>query len=163
MSWIALKMLTGDRAKYLGILFGVAFATLLMAQQMSLFVGVMLRTASQIRDVQEADIWVMDPRVEHVDEVNPLPELDLQRARGVPGVAWAVPFYKGMVQARVEAGTFRQVILLGIDDATLVGGPRELFLGELADLRQPDAIVIDRAGYHLLWPGEPLRLGRTLE
>src|SRR5262249_28929051 len=119
MSWIALKMLTGDRAKYLGILFGVAFATLLMAQQMSLFVGVMLRTAGRVRDVQEADIGVMDPRVQHVDEVKSLPELDLQRVRGVSGVAWAVPFYKGQVQARVDAGDFRQVILLGIDDATL--------------------------------------------
>jgi putative ABC transport system permease protein len=156
-------MLTGDRVKYLGILFGVAFATLLMAEQMSLFVGVMLRTTSQIRDVQEADVWVMDPRVQHVDEIKPLPDLDLQRVRGVPGVAWAVPFYKGLVQAHLEAGRLRQVLLLGIDDATLVGGPRRLFLGELADLRRPDAVVIDLAGYHLLWPGEPLRLGRTLE
>ena len=53
MSWIALKMLTGDRSKYFGIIFGVAFAALLMAQQMAIFVGIMLRTTSQIRDVQE--------------------------------------------------------------------------------------------------------------
>src|SRR5437879_1138527 len=44
MNWVALKMLTGDRAKYLGIVFGVAFATLLMAQQTSMFVGIMART-----------------------------------------------------------------------------------------------------------------------
>src|SRR5919108_351824 len=99
MSWIALKMLTGDRAKYLGIIFGVAFASLLMAQQMSMFVGVMLRTTSQIRDVQEADLWVMDPRVQYVEEIKPLPDTDLQRVRGVPGVAWAVPLAKGLVQA----------------------------------------------------------------
>jgi putative ABC transport system permease protein len=155
-------MLTGDRAKYLGIVFGVAFATLLMAQQMSMFIGVMLRTTSQVRDVQEADVWVMDPRVEHVDETKPLRETDLQRVRGIAGVAWAVPFSKGLVQGRTEKG-YRQVLLLGIDDATLVGGPRQMVLGNLADLRQPGAIVMDLAGYHLLWPGEPLVLGKVLE
>jgi hypothetical protein len=30
MTWIALKMLTGDRGKYLAILFGVAFPSLLI-------------------------------------------------------------------------------------------------------------------------------------
>jgi putative ABC transport system permease protein len=32
MTWIALKMLTGNRGKYLGIILGIAFATLLIAQ-----------------------------------------------------------------------------------------------------------------------------------
>ena len=32
MNWIALRMLTGDRSKYLGLVFGVTFATLLMTQ-----------------------------------------------------------------------------------------------------------------------------------
>jgi putative ABC transport system permease protein len=31
MGAIAIKMLLGDRAKYLGLVFGVTFATLLMA------------------------------------------------------------------------------------------------------------------------------------
>ena len=48
MNWVALKMLTGDRAKYLGIVFGVAFATLLMAQQSAIFCGLMRFTVSQI-------------------------------------------------------------------------------------------------------------------
>src|SRR3954465_16096114 len=48
MNWVALRMLTGDRSKYLGIIFGVTFATLLMAQQMSIFTGIMARTGSQI-------------------------------------------------------------------------------------------------------------------
>ncbi len=163
MSWIALKMLTGDRGKYLGIIFGVAFASLLMAQQMAIFVGIMRRTTSQIRDVTDAGLWVMDPATRYVDEVRPLTDTDLQRVRGVPGVAWAVPFYKGLVQVRAADGTFRQVILLGLDDATLIGGPRTLVRGTLADLRRPDAVIVDEAGYDLLWPGEPVTLGKTLE
>ncbi len=163
MNWVALRMLTGDRAKYIGIVFGVAFATLLMAQQASIFVGLMRNTTSQIRDVEGAGIWVMDPNVRFVDDVKPLSENDLYRVRGVPGVAWAVRFYKGLARARFEDGNFQQFILLGLDDATLVGAPRDIVLGSLADLRRPDAVIIDEAGYRYLWPGEELALGRTYE
>jgi putative ABC transport system permease protein len=163
MNWVALKMLTGDRVKYLGIVFGVAFATLLMAQQSSIFCGLMLNTTSQIRDIEGADIWVMDPNVRFVDDVKPLLDDDLYRVRGVPGVEWAVRLYKGQSRARFQDGNFQQFILLGLDDATLVGAPREILLGSLADLRQPDAVLIDEAGYHYLWPGEPLEVGRTFE
>ena len=37
-------MLTGDRAKYLGIVAGVTFAALLIAQQASIACGLLLRT-----------------------------------------------------------------------------------------------------------------------
>jgi putative ABC transport system permease protein len=156
-------MLTGDRSKYLGIIFGVAFATLLMAQQVSIFAGIMKRTASQILDVRDADIWVMDNKVRYIDEVPGLPETDLQRVRGVPGVAWAVKLYKGQVRARLEGGDFRNVILFGLDDATLVGAPTEMIHGSLADLRQPDAVIVDKAGHEYMWPGQPFVAGRTFE
>jgi putative ABC transport system permease protein len=156
-------MLTGDRSKYLGIIFGVSFATLLMAQQVSIFAGIMKRTASQILDVRDADIWVMDNKVRYVDEVPGLPDTDLDRVRGAPGVDWAVRLYKGQVRARLSDGNFRTVILFGLDDATLVGAPQELVAGRLADLRRPDAVIIDTAGYEYMWPGEPVRLNRVFE
>ena len=130
MNWIALKMLTGNKGKYLGIILGIAFATLLIAQQASIFCGLMLQTSGQIRDIQGADIWVMDPNVQFSDDVKPLSESDLYRVRGVPGVAWAVRLYKGLTRSRLDDGNFQQTILLGLDDATLVGasaehGPRQ--------------------------------------
>jgi putative ABC transport system permease protein len=163
MSWIAWKMLTGDRSKYLGIIFGVAFATLLMAHQVSIFAGIMRRTTSQIRDIHEAKIWVMHPESKYVDEIEPLSETDLPRIRGVEGVDWAVRFYKGLLRARLPDGNFRQVIVLGLDDATLVGAPQTMVMGTLADLRRPDAVLLDESGYKYLWPDEPFELGKTLE
>ena len=163
MNWIALKMLTGDRSKYFGIIFGVTFATFLMAQQVSVFARIIARTANQIQDVRDADIWVMDNKTRYVDEVPGLPETDLQRVRGVDGVAWAVRLYKGQIRARLADGNFRIVLLMGLDDATLVGAPAEMIAGSLADLSQPDAVIIDKAGYEFMWPGEPVRLGRTFE
>jgi putative ABC transport system permease protein len=163
MSWIAWKMLTGDRSKYLGIVFGVAFASLLMAHQVSIFVGIMRRTTSQIRDVHEAEIWVMHPDTRYIEEIEPLRETDLDRVRGVSGVEWGVRLYKGLLRARLPSGDFRQVIVMGLDDATLVGAPETIVMGSLADLRRPDAVLLDESGYKYLWPGEPFELGKTLE
>ena len=38
-----------------------------------------------------------------------------------------------------------------------------MLLGSWERLREPDSVVVDKAGYILLFPGEPLELGRTLE
>src|SRR5499433_3071694 len=163
MNFVAIKMLTGDRAKYLGLIFAIAFASFLLENQSSIFAGVVLRTASQIVDVTDADIWVMDPNTQYVDEIRALTENDLYRVRSVPGVQWAVRLFKGLPRAKAADGKFRVVILMGLDDATLVGAPGRMLLGSVADLSQPDAIVIDEAGYRFFFPGAPLSLGRTLE
>lgn len=163
MHWIALKMLTGDRNKFLGIVFGVMFASLLISHQISIFVGILKRTASQVLDVADADIWVMDPKVRYIEEVYPLLETDLYRVRGVEGVAWGVRLYKGLLRARMTDGNFRNVILLGLDDASLVGAPRKMVLGGMDDLRRPDAVIVDTAGFTYMWPGEPPATGKVME
>jgi putative ABC transport system permease protein len=154
MNWVALRMLTGDPSKYLGIVFGVTFATLLMSQQMSIFAGIMGRTGSQIVDVSEADVWVMDSKVRFIDEIPALPEDTLQRVRGVDGVAWAVKLYKGNVRCRLADGNFRNAILFGLDDATLVGAPPKMLAGTFDALRVPDGVIVDKAGYEYMWPEE---------
>jgi len=163
MAVIALKMLFGDRAKYLGLIFGVAFATLLIAQQGGLFVGLMTRTANVIADAQEVDIWVMDPQARYLDTTRSLRPTELPRVRGVAGVAWAVPLYKSTIPLKTLDGRIENTMMLGVDDATLIGATGRWVMGSLADLRRPDAVAIDQAGYQRLWPGEPLRLGRELE
>ncbi|WP_169978079.1 ABC transporter permease [Tautonia rosea] len=163
MNRIALRMLMGDRGKYLGLIFGVTFATHLMSQQVSIFMGIVSRTGNAILDVRDADIWVMDERVRFVDEAPPMPDSDLMRVRGVPGVSWAVPLYKGAARARLEDGEVRNLMLTGLDDASLVGAPSHLIAGRLDDLRRPDAVILDTAGYEWMWGKEPYRLGRTFQ
>src|SRR5262247_1983855 len=163
MSFVALRMLTHDRAKYLGLIFAIAFSTFLLENQTSIFASIMKRTSNLILDVTDADIWVMDKKTQYIDEVKTLTDNDLYRVRGVPGVQWAVRLFKGQPRAKAPDGTFRVVIMMGLDDATLVGAPGRMLLGSTADLSQPDAIIIDRAGYMFFFPGQPLSLGRTLE
>jgi len=165
MNFVALRMLTGDRAKYIGLIFAIAFSTFLLENQSSIFAGIMKRTTSQILDVTDADIWVMDKKTLYIDEVKALTDNDLYRVRSVPGVRWAVRLFKGQPRAKALDGTFRVVIMLGLDDASLVGAPArdKMLLGAVDALRQPDAVIIDRVGYSFLFPGQPLELGRTLE
>ncbi|MFN9230227.1 MAG: ABC transporter permease [Planctomycetota bacterium] len=163
MNWVAWRMLVGDTTKYLGLVFGISFATVLMTQQISIFVGIMKRTASQVLDVRDAPIWVTDSKTRFIDEAPGLPDSDLMRVRGVAEVAWAVKLYKGQVTARLANGDFRAVVLFGLDDHSLVGAPCEMLAGSLSDLNQPDAVIIDKAGHEYMWPGQPLELGREFE
>ena len=164
MSWIAIKMLMGDRAKFLGIVMGLTFAALLINQQGSIFCGLMLRTCGQITDITGADLWVMDPTVRYIDDVKPMLENNLNRVRGVEGVLWAVPLYKGTARAKInpdisrgnQATVIEQVILLGLDDTSLVGAPHnsKILAGKLRDLRQPDAVIVDNVRLSKLYPNE---------
>ena len=163
MHFVAVRMLTGDRAKYLGLVFAIAFSSFLIAQQVSIFAGLLDRIRSQILDVWDADIWVMDKATQYIDEVYALRDDELYKVRGVPGVEWAVPLFKGQPVARALNGRFRAVILLGLDDSTLTGAPRKMILGSIESLREPDAVIIDLAGYHFLFPGQKPALGQVLE
>jgi putative ABC transport system permease protein len=146
MNHIALKMLMGDRGKYLGIVMGLTFASLIMTQQPAIFLGLMTRTFSFISDVGLPDIWVMDSKVQFVDDIKPLQDTELYRVRGISGVEWAMPMYKGMLKARLADGTFQTCILVGLDDATLIGGPPVMLEGKLEDLRRSDSVIVDVDG-----------------
>ncbi len=164
MNFVAWQMLNADRAKYLGLIFAIAFSTFLMSHQTSIFFGLMDRTRSQITDVRDADIWVMDPKTQYLDEVKALPDQDLYRVRGVAGVQWAVPLLKSTARAKVHTdGKFRAVILMGLDDGSLVGAPRSMALGYFDSLREPESIILDRVGYRFFFPGEPMTTGRQIE
>ncbi len=142
---IALLMLFRDRAKYVMLVVGLTFCSLLMTQQTSVFCGIMLWTTATVRNI-DAKVWVFDAKVEQVNEVIPLREIEVTRVRSIPGVEWAVPLYLGIEQARLGDGSFQNVQLTGLDTATFVGRPMEILKGRVEDLRLPDAVIIDQVG-----------------
>jgi putative ABC transport system permease protein len=165
-------MLVGDRAKYLGIITGLTFASLLITQQAGIFIGLMIRTYGFITDMGYPDIWVMDPKVQYFDDVKPMQDTQLYRVRSVQGVEWAVPLFKSLIKARMENGTFQTCFVMGLDDATLIGGPPEMAEGSLADLRRSDAVIVDEIGATTKLarpprdpdgPRIPLQVGDTIE
>ncbi|MBI5598976.1 MAG: FtsX-like permease family protein [Deltaproteobacteria bacterium] len=170
MYYTALKLLVGDRSKYMGIIMGLTFASFIMTQQPAIFVGLMARTFSFITDLGQPDIWAMDPKVQFIDDVKPVQDTQLYRVRGVEGVEWAVPLYKGLLKARLENGNFQTCNVIGLDDATLIGGPAIMLEGRLEDLRRSDSVIVDVEGANTklartLPSGErvPLKIGGSLE
>ncbi len=168
---IALKMLIEDSAKFIGMVLSLSFSAIIITQQTAIFKGVMKRTYSTITDTAVADIWVMDPNVKYIDDILPLRDTDLFRVRSIQGVKWAVPFFKGLIRARMTTGQFQTCILIGIDDSTLIGAPHTMLEGKIEDLSGPDAVIVNKVGTEdklarYQGPGLPkipLRVGDQLE
>src|SRR6185295_12332171 len=95
-----------------------------------------------ISDTGLADIWVMDPKVQFVDDIKPMQDTQILRVRGIAGVDWAMPLYKGLLKARLEDGNFQTCNVIGLDDATLIGGPPEMVEGKFADLRRAESVIV---------------------
>lgn len=143
---VAIAMLTGDLAKYAGVLFGIAVTTFLTTLVGSMFAGMLSRTYALIDDNPSADVWVMDPACQTVTQPINIPETAIDRVRSVAGVAEATRLAVGSVSTRLPHGRFISVDVIGADDATLRGVP-ESVPREVAELlRSPDAVLADPAG-----------------
>lgn len=164
MIGLAFKMLFGDTAKYLMLVAGLFFATFLIVQQASVFCGLMLWTTSTLKNVG-APIFVVEERVEQINEINPLRDTDVSRVRSVDAVRWAMPLYSGIQRVRLENGSFKTVQLLGIDPASLAGAPARMVEGNLDDLRLPNTVVIDELAVARLAmeKGRKIKLGDRFE
>lgn len=167
MMLVAFKMLVGDRLKYLGLIAGMTFAAMMIAQQASIFAGLSAQTGTFIREIGDVDLWVMDPQVRFSEDMMALPEITVQRVKSIAGVAWAAPLFKGFLKCRLPDGTRSSLILVGVDDATLVGGPHTFADGDMTRLRQDPGILIDErdAGGKLALirqNNQPLRVGDHL-
>jgi putative ABC transport system permease protein len=169
MNFVAIKMLVGDTAKYIGIIFGITFATIIMTQQPSIFVGLMTRTFGFIADTNYPQLWITDPKVKYIDDIKPMQDTKLLRVRGIEGVKWAVPLYKGQIKVKTPDGNFQSSVMIGVDTATLIGAPPEMWQGTVADLRKSDAIIINKEGTERLGPTlkdgtkKPIKVGDVLE
>ena len=86
-------MLLGDRAKYLMLVGGLTFSALLMTQQNAVFQGLLSWTTSHMRNMR-APIWVVEARVQQVNETKALRDTDVNRVRSVTGVDFAMPLSK---------------------------------------------------------------------
>ena len=163
MLWIAIRMLTGDKQKFYGLVFGIAFSTLLITQQLTIFVNLVERGASGVYNVPAADIWVMD-EVSRTTDVNfPMPSTALDKVRSVPGVEWAVPHLRANASVRSGDGDLEGVSVIGVDDATLIGLPKRMAQGSADVLSSPDSVIIDDVGTTRMFESGQDPIGQRLE
>ena len=162
MNYVALKMLFGDRAKYLMLLCGLTFCVMLIVQQGSIFWGLMMWSQANISNLN-VPIWVTDPGIAQVDEVKPLASTAVDRVRSVDGVEWAVPLYRGVLRARLTNGDYHQITMTGLESATLIGRPAEVLEGRFEDILQPDAVVVDQWAVERMGGPTVVRVGTIFE
>src|SRR5438093_4345856 len=77
MNFVALKLLTADRAKYLGFIFTIAFCTFLLENQTSIFAGILKRTGSLLfaATIRENIAWgAPDCTTEQIERAARLPQ-----------------------------------------------------------------------------------------
>lgn len=140
---VALKMLIGNRASFIGVLFGIFLATLLISQQSAIFLGLLSRSYRIVTDISVPNLWVMDPATESDDKLRVMPAGYLDVVRSIPGIEWAVPINVITVPLVTGAGKFEIGQLYAIDDATLTGAPQNMIAGDIKDLRREGAVIVD--------------------
>ncbi|MBI1201876.1 MAG: FtsX-like permease family protein [Rhodopseudomonas sp.] len=143
---IAVKMLIGKGAKYIGLLLGIAFTSFLIAFALSYLAGFMTRGFALISENPQADVWIMDPAVDSTEHMTNMPVLALQRVRSIEGVQSAVPLAVGTTDVHFPNGQFQSFEVIGVDGATLSGLPP--LRGNLSRtvLRTPDAAAVSAGG-----------------
>ncbi len=165
MTDVSLQMLYGDRAKFALLISGVCFSSILMAQGMAMFFGILAFSFATLDNVR-APIWVVDPMVEQIGDNQPLKDTDVDRVRSVAEVAWAAPFHVGQSQARaLGSGITKPVTLVGLDATSMAGAPTRLVAGSITNLRRANAVAIDEEVAARLSPDRfhPLTVGDVFE
>ena len=154
MYYIALRMLFGDRAKYLLLICALSFSSLLITQQGAVFCGLLRWTTAPLRN-SKVKIWVTDPKVQQVNDPRSMRDTDLFRVRSVPGVEWAMPLSWSLIQARLPNGIFKGIQLIGLDAGTLAGAPPDMIAGSWKNIYESSAVVIDQVAVEKFSEGYP--------
>ncbi len=143
---VAIKMLVGDRGKYAGLIFGIAFTSFLVTYAACFFTGFMTRAFSLISENPDTDVWVMDPTVSSVEQTTNIPASALDRVRSVAGVRFATPLALGTAEVRFPNGRFQSFQVIGVDDGSLVGAPALPEDRSARALRVRDAAIVAEGG-----------------
>ena len=161
MILLAIQMLVNDTPKLLAMVMAVALAAFLTQNQASFLVAFLGMAGSQIRDVREANFWVMDPDTESFDQAKPMKDTAIEVIRGFNGIQWAVPFTKLEVAARTNTGKLSTVTVIGVNEESHIGQPLML-QGNPDSIYLRDSCVIDPAGLSLLFPKSQLHPGMMI-
>lgn len=162
-------MLIGNKAAFIGVVFGIFLATLLISQQSAIFLGLVSRSYRIVTSIPQPNVWVIDPTTQGEDLIRAMPEDYLGYVKSVPNIDWAVPINYTLLPVSTPSGMFNVAEIYGLDDETLMGAP-EILKGNIKDLYSDGGIVIDANSANDLLAKKlpdgtkvPLKLGDVLE
>ena len=139
---LARRNLVHDRVRLAVTLTGIVFAVVLIIVELGLFVGFTV-TTSNVIDNSGVDLWVASKHVPYIELGVPFSERKLYQVKAVSGVQDAEKFILRWTQWKREDGRTESVQILGFNPDKPFGGPWNLVEGSVADLKKPNAIIID--------------------
>jgi putative ABC transport system permease protein len=143
MASLAVRNLFHDKVRLAVTLTGIVFAVVLVAVQIGLFLG-FTTTTSNVIDHSHADLWVMSKGVRYIEVGVPFPDKKLYHAMAVPGVAEAQKYIVRFSQWKRPDGGNDSCEVIGFDPDSGMGGPWRLSEGNVASLKLPDTVIVDR-------------------
>lgn len=139
---MAFRMLVGNKAAFIGVIFGIFLAILLISQQSAIYLGLISRSYRIVSMISAPTIWVIDPATQGEDVIRPLPKDYLQNVKSIPNIEWAAAVNYLLLPLSTPSGLFKVAEVYGIDDSTLIGMPK-LREGNSVDLYKEGGVIID--------------------
>jgi putative ABC transport system permease protein len=146
---LARKLLLHDRLRFAVAIAGVSVSVMLVLVQVGLYFGFM-DTASSVIDASTADLWVGKAGNDSFEFAAPFDERAFYKVASVPGVARAERVLMNFAQLKLETGGDLGVQIVGIEHVpgqTPMLAPWNVIAGDVARLREPNAIVVDKSEY----------------
>src|SRR5262245_57225097 len=139
---LALRNLVYDRARLVGTLTGVAFATVLVTIQLGLYIS-SERMITTLIDHSRADLWIAPLDTMSFENAALLPGHERYLALSTAGVTAATEIIVGFAEWGKPSGSRVPIVLIGAD--ALAGGPTPWNVVESwsGALDQPDTVAVD--------------------
>jgi putative ABC transport system permease protein len=139
---LARRNLFHDKVRLTVTLTGIVFAVVLIVVELGLFVGFTV-TTSGIIDNSGVDLWVVSKHTPYIEQGSAFSERKLYQVLATPGVAAAEKYIVHWGQWKTPNGAEEGVQVVGFNPYTGIGGPWNVVEGDVADLKTPDAVMVD--------------------
>ena len=139
---LAWRNLAFDRSRFAVTMVGIIFSVVLVAVQTGLFFG-FTATTTIIIEHSGADLWVAVAGLRNFEIAMPQLERHRNIVMGIPGVARAEALQVFFSSWRKPTGGTESILVVGFDPNSGLAGPWNLVEGAAADLRLPDAVIVD--------------------
>jgi putative ABC transport system permease protein len=140
---LARRNLFHDKVRLAVTLTGIAFSVVLMVVQWGLFRGFSTSTSNLI-DHSGADLWITARNTAYIDQAIDFNERKFYQVLSTPGVGMAVKYIERWTVWKEPNGRSESVAIVGVDPDVPLGRPWNMVAGDIAQLKQPNAVIVDR-------------------
>jgi putative ABC transport system permease protein len=142
MALLARRNLFHDRIRFAVTLTGIVFAMVLIVIQFGLFLGFTTTTSNNI-DHSNADLWIVFHGVSYFDTGRMFSERKFYEVLATPGVQQAEKYIQNFASWKKPDGGMENIQVIGFHPGSGLGEPWNLVAGNVLDVKQEDAVIVD--------------------